>query len=372
MARSHCGGLNETPCKVWERVPSCDSGLVEDFAKGKCVAKAKPISCGQEGQRPCLVTERIPSCAPNLIEKGGRCVHPQCGRPGDRPCTLAERVPSCDQGLTEDRAKKLCLNSDPKVATCQMAVTAIRSSKPPAEVTAALSSKIKQQQSERENALRSDATSRNRLLSQIATDLEPYTYAVPELKRIARWLNTPANRSKLDSLFNAESFCQDSIATMDKKLRQLGLAPTFSTVRTVSAEPPHFYMGYQITLGISQSATVNSVPLPGFQVGLMGVTDFRGRGGKYWFFGLQIVTNASADLMGEVTFYPKVTLEDFPGFGWGLGVSGGPPTKVVQGGVDVMLDDAFSRVQGFGFGPGIGVGVLPADVAVSFSHAWKY
>lgn len=38
---AQCGGLNKRPCKVWERVPSCNKGLVENFKKGKCVAKAK-------------------------------------------------------------------------------------------------------------------------------------------------------------------------------------------------------------------------------------------------------------------------------------------------------------------------------------------
>src|SRR6056297_2431990 len=36
-----CGGNGQRPCKLWERVPSCNSGLVEDFAKGKCIKVTK-------------------------------------------------------------------------------------------------------------------------------------------------------------------------------------------------------------------------------------------------------------------------------------------------------------------------------------------
>ena len=26
-----CGGLNKHPCKVWERIPSCNKGLIENL-----------------------------------------------------------------------------------------------------------------------------------------------------------------------------------------------------------------------------------------------------------------------------------------------------------------------------------------------------
>lgn len=76
-AQAQCGGVNGTPCKVWERVPSCNSGLVEDFGKGKCVKPAAPApaakpACGGVDQRPCTVLERIPSCDKALYEDFGR------------------------------------------------------------------------------------------------------------------------------------------------------------------------------------------------------------------------------------------------------------------------------------------------------------
>jgi len=62
-----CGAKNQTPCKLWERVPSCDKGLKEDFGQNKCVTKAA-LSCGRLNQRPCLLVERIPSCNKGLVE----------------------------------------------------------------------------------------------------------------------------------------------------------------------------------------------------------------------------------------------------------------------------------------------------------------
>jgi len=67
-----CGALNQKPCPVWKRIPSCDKGLVEDFAKGRCV-RPKPIilprpkNCGGEGKKPCPLPH-VPSCNGRLVE----------------------------------------------------------------------------------------------------------------------------------------------------------------------------------------------------------------------------------------------------------------------------------------------------------------
>ena len=58
-----CGAKNQRPCTIFERIPSCDAGLVEDFARNLCVARAVPgRDCGRQNQRPCKVWERVPSC----------------------------------------------------------------------------------------------------------------------------------------------------------------------------------------------------------------------------------------------------------------------------------------------------------------------
>lgn len=81
-----CGGENQRPCTVLERVPSCNSGLVENFQLKRCVKKSQPKpkpapDCGGEGKRPCLVTERVPSCDGGLVEDFAvnRCVKPKDG-----------------------------------------------------------------------------------------------------------------------------------------------------------------------------------------------------------------------------------------------------------------------------------------------------
>ena len=113
-----CGRANQRPCKIWERIPSCNKGLVEDFKKGQCVTKAVPgRDCGRANQRPCLVWERIPSCNKGLVEHlpSNRCTTLadlgnkfKCGKRNQKPCTVLERIPSCDNGLVEHLPSNQC------------------------------------------------------------------------------------------------------------------------------------------------------------------------------------------------------------------------------------------------------------------------
>ena len=110
QAQAPCGGEGQRPCTIFERVPSCNSGMKEDFGQGKCVKMATP--CGAAGQRPCLIVERVLSCDPGSYEDLGQnlCVKKTpCGAAGGRPCRIEERIPSCDKGLVEDFGKGMCV-----------------------------------------------------------------------------------------------------------------------------------------------------------------------------------------------------------------------------------------------------------------------
>lgn len=346
-ARPQCGGLNQRPCTLLERIPSCNAGLVEDFANGKCVQPATAIVCGKAGQRPCKVWERVPSCDRNLAEDFSQ---NKCARPQDISRAL-------------------------QVAACQGIVRAIRTGKDVLRLTETLPM-ARQRQSGLQNRVRQDPAFKATIMSRAAAGILANQHAVPELKRIAAWLNDPRNRPALDSIFSPEAFCQDSVADTDRKLRRLGLAPGFAAARTGSgallqifasaeaAEAGHFFMGYQVTFAAGVGL--------GFQAGLTGVTDFRGAGAKHWFIGPQLITNAAGGVTGQVMFFPQVTPESFAGWGGGAGISGGPPSKIVSAAVDVAFDESLSHFEGFGFGPGVGLGVIPGDLAVSYTHAWQY
>ena len=111
-----CGAAGQRACKVWERIPSCDAGLVEDLSAGMCKTEAQ-FSCGKAGQRACKLWERVPSCNAGLYENllEGKCHRPapkkklSCGAKGQRPCKLWERIPSCDPGLAEDFLEGKCV-----------------------------------------------------------------------------------------------------------------------------------------------------------------------------------------------------------------------------------------------------------------------
>lgn len=125
-----CGDENKRPCRVFERVPSCNTGLVENFSQGKCLrpatskpapqpaqtrapitAKQRPDTCGHRNQPPCKVWEFVPSCEIHLVEGHGRCITPQeaksnerpswCGKENYRACRVDEFIPSCAGSLVE-------------------------------------------------------------------------------------------------------------------------------------------------------------------------------------------------------------------------------------------------------------------------------
>lgn len=251
-----------------------------------------------------------------------------------------------------------------KIAACKATVAALKAGKAVATFMQQVIPTAKQRKTSADNSFKHDANFRDQLLSQITNKLQAHQQKVPELKRIAIAMNNPQNRAKLDAIFGTDQFCTDSIGEMQRKLIQAGLAPNFALIQSRGVDDPHFYIGYQITLGGGVAA--------GAQAGLMGVVDFHGNGGKYWFIGPQAITNAAVGLTAEVAFYPSVPLSSFDGWGAGVGISAGPPSKIVSGAVDVMLDETVKKFQGFGFGPGVGVGLSPVDGAFSYTHSWKY
>jgi hypothetical protein len=249
-----------------------------------------------------------------------------------------------------------------KIAACKATVGMIKGGQAVAGFMKNVIPAIQSKKKSAQNRFRNDKNFHDQLIAKITQNLQAHQAKIPELKKVAAIMN--ASKSKLDSIFSVGNFCGDSVATMDQKLKSLGLVPNFALVQSRGVNDEHFYLGYQITLGGGVGA--------GMQVGLMGVTDLRGNGGKYWFIGPQGITNAAVGVTAEVAFFPKVSLDSFQGWGSGVGISAGPPSKVVSGAVDVMLDEKVDKFQGFGFGPGAGVGVSPVDAAFSYTHSWKY
>jgi len=96
----------------------------------------------------------------------------------------------------------------------------------------------------------------------------------------------------------------------------------------------------------------------GFQTGLAGLTDYEGAVGVYVGLWPALVSNVSLGDSIGVQFYRKVTFDRFEGWGLGFGVSGGPPTKIFSGGVDVAFNEGIAP-KGLGISGAIGLGVLP-------------
>jgi hypothetical protein len=250
-----------------------------------------------------------------------------------------------------------------KILTCKATVGAMKAGKAAGTFMQKLVPTAQNNQKSMKDKLTKDLAFRESISQKIAQGVHANQYVIPELKRIQAWMNNPANKAKLEAIFSTGNFCEDSIATMEAKIKQLGIAPNFALIQSRGGETPHFYMGYQVTFDAGLGLGVLG--------GLYGVTDFKGNGGKYWFLGAQGGIIAGGGGAAQVTFFPKVDLASFDGPGWGVGGSLG---TVGTFNADVIFDETFKKFQGFGVGGGAGAGPAKmfGDIAVSWDWSWKY
>jgi hypothetical protein len=276
------------------------------------------------------------------------CVNAACGAQGERLCMITERITPCDLGTVPDLVKNQCVGVNLKEAVCKTLVTALRAGELPKGFLNVLDlsrSKTKDK----------SGVNNRQLLDQIASDITPYQARIPEIKRIYTLMNNSKNSVK--TLFSPDTFC--SRAAVNAKLNSLRLKPNFASASPTS---DHFYMAYSLSFSLAAAA--------GVQGGFVVATDYRGNTASFVYLGPQVVSNASlSDSLG-VQFFPAVKTSDFAGWGFDVGVSGGPPSKIVGGGADVSFDDKF-KFQGFGVSGSIGLGVIPADIGISATHSWQ-
>ncbi|MBL8345724.1 MAG: hypothetical protein JNN03_09805 [Rubrivivax sp.] len=385
-AASSCGGKGERACCVLERVPSCDKGLAEsgkctkncDCGKGPgksigmCVKDDDgPSACGGAGQRACCVTERVPSCNKGLVERSGckgnacrcggfnvaglrsagTCYKPaDCGGNGEKPCMLdvqiSEGRASCDKGLAEDFIANRCVEDSAAIreAQCRVVVGALQAGQLPD----AFKPFVDEAKKRVPRLPRADA------LAKATAYVQPLKPIVPELQRIYTELG------KTKDLFRPDTLC--SPARLQARLKELSakLEPVVKSVLPTYSSK--FHMAYTLNASVAAG--------PGIAAGYALATDYEGGVGVYVYLGPAVVFNASLGDSIGVQFYPKVTLDGFEGWGFGFGVAAGPPSLIFSGGADVAFTDRGVPV-GIGISGGIGLGVLPVDVGVSATHAWK-
>ena len=254
-------------------------------------------------------------------------------------------------------AAKQAAERQAKMAACKVAVATIKAGRLVGAFMQQALSVARQRHNELRQRLAQDLPFRGRLLTQMKNEIANHLYAVPELGRINALMNNPANRDKMNALFTPDILCHGSMAAFDTKLGALGLVPNFAMVRPRGVDDSHFYTGIQLTL--------DGALIGGAQLGLLGVTDFRGNGGFYFFIGPEggIVAGVSGVL--EAMVFPNVDLGSFAGWGGGVGASAGDGPGVA---VDAVFDQSFTKFQGFGVGGGVGV---DAGLAGSYTYAWK-
>ena len=248
-----------------------------------------------------------------------------------------------------------------KIAACKVTVAAVKAGKVVGGFMPQVLPVAKQRRDSMQQRIAQDPAFRERLRTQMKQAVDSNQYAVPELTRITAYVAKPANRPQMDALFSPDMLCGGSMAQFDTKLRQLGLVPNFSNVQPRGVDGQHFYMGIQLT--------VDAAVVGGAQLGLFGVTDFRGNGGFYFFIGPEggIILGGGGAL--EAIFFPKVDVDSFAGWGGGVG---GTIGAVAVAAADVAFDESFTKFQGFGVGGGAGAGSkMIGSLGASYTHAWK-
>ncbi len=333
-AASSCGGKGERACCALERLPACDAGLLyKEGCKGKC-------ACGVNA----ATGINVPGNASGMCTKP-----PSCGGKGEKPCTLDVQIgvgrKSCDKGLAEDFAANRCVSDTAafREAQCRLIVGTLQGGQLP-DVLKPLVDEARK---------RVPGLPKDEALKKSTAFVEPLKPLVPELQRIYTELD------KTRDLFKPETMCSPARLSARLKALTAKLEPALKSV--LPTYSGRFHMAYTLNASVAAGA--------GIATGYAVATDYDGGTGVYVYVGPAVVVNASLGDSIGVQFYPKVTLDSFEGWGFGFGVSGGPPTKVFSGGVDVAFTDRGVPV-GMGISGGIGLGALPVDVGVSATYAW--
>ncbi len=275
------------------------------------------------------------------VDSDRACVSEQCGKDGGRPCLITAGRKSCDPGLFEDIIQNKCVTEKVAFEICKATVNSIKAGKIPEQFKPFMDQAAQKTQS---------VTGQLPALRTKALDfVEKSKDAIPELQRIYAFAQN--EKAKMDALFDTETLCSPS--------KMKAMAKTLIT--------PNYKGHLFVAFSRIHSAAIRLGAQGGFTI----ATDFIDKVGVYGWIGPQLNSNASIGVASGVQFYPKAELTDFEGWGWGIGVSGGPPAlKVVGGGVDVSFGQSLLPV-GFGANIGVGVGVLPVETAIAATYSWK-
>lgn len=377
LADCSVGGDNQRPCRIWERVPSCNKGLVEDFRTDRCVKPDRQSYynvCGGENKRPCTIVEAFPSCHSDLVEDFGRnlCVKrdKDCGKLDGTPCLFTERLPSCDRGLVENFVQHKCVPSALAQASCRALVGAITSGVVPPGIKEYASYAA-------ERARGRDRGDARNLVQAASRSIGPALLPVIEdLKPFLNHVLHPDNRSLIQGLFTPELVCGD-VSALTARVR--GIA------RSVNAATPPSPANSNARANIARSSAPAVPPDPsnpasvctfdmqlppirdaarkagilksggscfisisfGFTMalgggGTIGMTLVMGPKGDisdsmvFFYAGYAEATNATVGVGPTLTLYPSMVPSKFPGWFVEDGVNIGP--EVVSAGPRVAFN----------------------------------
>lgn len=366
LADCSVGGDGQRPCRIWERIPSCNRGLVEDFRTDRCVKPDKQSYynvCGGDNKRPCTIVEAFPSCHPGLVEDFGRglCVKPDkdCGKLDGTPCLFTERLPSCDRGLVEDFVQHKCVPSALAQASCRALVGAITSGTLPPGLKEFANYAVERARGRDRGEARNVAQAASRA---VGPAIQP---VIDDLKPFINHVMHPDNRRSVQDLFSADLLCGDVTALVERVRRMSASANPSAPSRPAAAgaaaasaksgllgsmpfDPanPASICTFDMQLptyrdaarkaGITRSKGACFVAISfGFSGaigggGAIGYTLVLGPKGDssdttvFFYLGFAEATNATVGVGPTVTIYPSMRPADFPGWFVEDGLTIGP------------------------------------------------
>ena len=303
-----------------------------------------------------------------------------CGKQGQRPCLIVERVPSCNAGLAEDFIANKCVNT--AVALCLGVVRMANGAKGAVEAmtklvknTPGLKQAFDDQKKEQSSGSSETKNKKKGIMDKLFAEAKEASNEIIAVKEVAD--KALKNVGKIRKSLLREKFCTMTPEEGKKLLAELDLKPVklfkkasiLDDIRNPfigvahAAKPKTFYMSY--AAGIAGGVGLGGT----FELSL--ATDYDKHIGSFVSIGPAAVSNATIGASVNVGFYWRTNINDFRGWGFGMGVAGGPPAPPIGVGLDFYIPKGWHTLDGIGFNVGGGVGYFPADGNFSATYAWR-
>ena len=362
---------------------NCDSGNIaiagalfkgEDITKYQCYKKRE---CGGRKQRPCQLTERIPSCNSGLAEDF---INNSCVNPALRDCLfwtsifrLADKV---ERDISKVEKELLKLLND------------FRKS-----VFGSHGKKLSKEQAEKIDSAIDKVFSANASYSadEILAGAQFLSVLMPEFKKIEAAIKR--NKKKIKAfMLNSDKCFMSEKDRMHEFGVLLGFVPSTGKIKKASLDMSPWWHPFAIKAANAANTTTNNIyfnigismsgnySIVGGTIALYSSTNFANETGKYFAIGPELTTSTDEEFGASfgfsVGFMVGDDISSNEGWGSGVGISGSLGSSEITAGIEIGLNDFLKdekiEVQGLNLilGAETGEGGSVSGSA-SYTYSWK-